>query len=192
MVTACDSQQHLSERTVTASKVTYGNFIWKNSVQSKELLKERLNSRQILLMMLNYIIIFVLCRKPFLTFVIGDLRWQRPRRCPSSIPPFSHRFTSWLLWELHRGLLLGWGPSHRGRSDALLRAPDSPPGAAGPGWGDVGHRPHAAVAVAAAGEGVQELLQRWHPAWLHWHRDTHLICTVQRLHTEQSINQSVC
>lgn len=104
-----------------------------------------------------------------------------PPRWPSSMPPFSPRSTPWLLWELHSGLHPGWGPSLRGRSDALLRAPDPSPCAAGSGRGDVGHCPHAA---AAASERAQELLQRRHPAWLHWHRDTHLICTVQRLNNQ--------
>lgn len=94
------------------------------------------------------------------------------------------RSTTWLLWELYSGLLPGWGASYSGGHGAIFCAPNTPQAPAGPSSiitrGYVHHSPHAAPHTTS--EGAQELLQWRHPAWLHWHRDTHLSHTVQRLH----------
>lgn len=102
------------------------------------------------------------------------------------------RSPTWLLWELHGGLLPGWGSTYgRGRG-AVLCAPDPPQAPARPGvtGGDVHNRPHAAL--HPTGGGAQELLQWRHPARLHWRGDTYLSRTVQRLHMFTYIRHWSC
>lgn len=109
------------------------------------------------------------------------------------LPPLP-RSPTWLLWELHSGLLPGWGPSYGWGRGAVLCAPDTPQTPARPGSGvtrgDVHNCPNAAQRSTSG--GTQELLQWRHPAWLYWRRDTHLSRTVQRLHIFIPIKHRSC
>lgn len=108
----------------------------------------------------------------------SDLRHDNVNCVP--LPPLPRSLTR-LFWELHGGLLPGWGASYSGGRGAVLCSSDTPPApGSGVTRGDVHNCPHAAHRPTSG--GAQELLQWRHPAWLYWRRDTHLSRTEQRLH----------